>query len=145
MFGFVQAVGLWAGNKSAQAAAGRARLAYALCAEGKEDDELGLSLLDESIPEQAVVCRRLNTARQERDTRRKHLKWMKQGLAVAAILLFWVVGGAQIWINKERLEANRQRQVAKDNANQAQRSQKAARTSAQEARRQSARANTRQT
>ncbi|MBN79462.1 MAG: hypothetical protein CMJ70_04920 [Planctomycetaceae bacterium] len=135
VFGFSQAVELWDGNEFAQTAAGRARLAYALCAEGKEDFELGLSLLDATVPEQGEVIGRLTAARQERDTRLNRLKWMKQGLAVAAILLFLVVGGAAVWINNERLEANRQRQLASENAEESQRNQQIAEENARLAQR----------
>ena len=118
----------------------RASLAYALCAEGKEDYELGLSLLDESIPEQGVVIGRLTAARQERDTHRNRLKWMKQGLVAAGILLFLVVGGAAFWINNARLEANRQRQLASDKAEESQRNQQFAEQNAQLAERNAQRA-----
>jgi len=52
VFGFGQAVELWTGNTTAAEGIERSRQAYALCAERKEDYELGLSLLDESVPEQ---------------------------------------------------------------------------------------------
>ena len=112
LFGFRQAVELWSGNTAAAAGIERSRQSYALCAEQKEDYELGLSLLDESIDDQGEVVERLTAARDERNARQGRLKRMKQGLVVAAILMLAVVTGAAIWINQERIEAENQRVAA---------------------------------
>ena len=114
MIGFEEAVTLWAGNATAKEGIERSRQAYALRAEQNEDYELGLSLLDESVPEQQAMAQRLTIARDERNARQGRLKRMKQGLAVTAGLIFVIVGSAAFWINKERVEANRQRQIAED-------------------------------
>ncbi|MEO2033683.1 MAG: serine/threonine-protein kinase, partial [Planctomycetaceae bacterium] len=115
VFGFRQAVELWAGNASAVEGLERSRQAYALCAERKDDFELGLSLLDESVPGQRDVIGRLTAARDERNARQGRLRRLKQGLAAAAVLIFVIVGGAAFWINNERVEANRQRVIAEQN------------------------------
>ena len=112
VFGFGQAVELWAGNKAAAEGIERSRQSYALCAEQKEDYELSLSLLDDSNAEQREVIGRLTAARDERNARQGRLKRMKQGLLAAAILMLAVVTGAAFWINQERIEADQQRIVA---------------------------------
>ena len=112
VFGFGQAVELWADNKSAAEGIERSCQAYALCAERKEDYELGLSLLDESNAEQREVIDRLSAARDERNARQGRLKRMKQGLIAAALLVLTVVTWAAFWINQERIEANTQRGIA---------------------------------
>ena len=112
LFGFRQAVELWAGNTTAATGIERARQSYALCAEGKEDYELSLSLLDDSDTEQGEMIARLTAARDERNARQGRLKRMKQGLLAASILMLAVVTGAAFWINQERIEADQQRIVA---------------------------------
>jgi formylglycine-generating enzyme required for sulfatase activity/serine/threonine protein kinase/tetratricopeptide (TPR) repeat protein len=120
MIGFEEAVTLWSGNQAAQNGIERARQVYALCAERKEDYELGLSLLDESVPEQRDAIQRLTAARDERNARRGRLRRLKQGLLAAAALIFVILGGAALWINNERVEANRQRELAQTNEQRAQ-------------------------
>ena len=110
--GFSQAVALWEGNQTAAKGIQRARQAYALCAERKEDFELGLSLLNESIPGQQEIIQRLTAARDERNARQGRLRRMKHGLVVAAVLIFATVFGAAFWINQERIEADKQRHIA---------------------------------
>ena len=112
VFGFGQAVTLWDGNEPAKEAAERARLAYAKCAEAKEDFELGLSLLEQSRSEHPDLVQRLTAARNERDSRQARLRRMKRGLLAGAALVFAVVSGAAFWINQERIEVNRQRGIA---------------------------------
>ena len=85
VFGFSQALTLWAGNESAKEGIDRARQAYALCEERKDDFELGLSLLDETVPGQRDVIGRLTTARDERNARRGRLRRLKQGLVAAGV------------------------------------------------------------
>mgnify|MGYP003949072935 CR=1 FL=1 len=114
VFGFRQAVELWAGNTAAAEGIERSSQSYALCAEQKEDYELSLSLLDESNTEQREVIGRLTAARDERNARQGRLKRMKQGLAAAALLMLAVVTGAAFWINRERIEADQQRIAAND-------------------------------
>jgi hypothetical protein len=113
-------VELWPGNATAAEGIERSRQEYALCAEQKEDYELGLSLLDESNTEQREVIQRLTAARDERNARQGRLKRMKQGLVVAAGVIFVIVGGAAFWINQERIEANRQREIAQTSEQNAQ-------------------------
>jgi WD40 repeat protein len=110
--GFSQAVTLWEGNQTAAEGIQRAQQAYALCAERKEDFELGLSLLNESIPDQQQIIQRLTAARDERNARLGRLRRLKHGLMVAAVLIFVVVFGAAFWINQERLETDKQRRIA---------------------------------
>jgi serine/threonine protein kinase len=112
MVGFEEAVTLWGGNKVAQEGIERARQAYALCAERKEDYELGLSLLDESVSQHGDAIQRLIAARDERNARQGRLRRLKQGLSLAAVLIVVIVGIAAWWINDARLEAERQEQVA---------------------------------
>ncbi|MEE3368940.1 MAG: protein kinase [Planctomycetota bacterium] len=112
VFGFSQAVTLWEGNQTAAQGVQRARQAYALCAERKEDFELGLSLLSESIPNQQAIIQRLTAARDDRHAHLARMRRLKQGLVFAATLIFAIVFGAAFWINQERIEADKQRHIA---------------------------------
>ncbi|HAA70659.1 MAG TPA: hypothetical protein DCE55_16090, partial [Planctomycetaceae bacterium] len=109
VFGFEEALKLWEDNTSAREGSVTARLDYALCAERQGDFELGLSLLDESVPEQRAVATRLSNARAERDSRQSRLRRMKQGLITAAGAIFVIVGAAALWINEARKETELQR------------------------------------
>jgi WD40 repeat protein/serine/threonine protein kinase len=112
MVGFEEAVTLWGGNQVAQKGIERARQAYALCAERKEDYELGLSLLEESVSQHGDAIQRLIAARDERNTRQGRLRRLKQGLSLAAVLIVVIVGNAAWWINDARLEAEKQKHIA---------------------------------
>ena len=114
-FGFSQALALWDGNPEAAKGVERARMAYALCAERKADFELGLSLLDPSVPEQQEVIQRLTAARDERNTRKGRLRRTKQGLAAAAVLIFVIVSVAAFLINQNNHIISQERQIAQAN------------------------------
>lgn len=108
LFGFQEAVAMWDGNRTARQGASRAALAYARCAQQREDYELGLSLLRDDQTEHRSLIRQLRQAQHERDQRIARLRAARRiGLALAAAI-FAIVTGAFFWI---RHEANRARQA----------------------------------
>lgn len=139
MFGFQEAVNLWPENEQAHAGHCAAKLAYARSAYAKGDFDLGASLLDRELPEQAALLQDIRAAQRERDARQRRLKTAKRVVAslVAAVLL--VVSVAFVAVNEQRKEAERQRQLAvaaKDREQQARQTAEHARTEAERAREQ---------
>jgi WD40 repeat protein/serine/threonine protein kinase len=102
VFGFEQALALWAGNSKAAATLKTAKGAYATSALAKGDFDLGLSLLDADDEGYADLRAQILAARAERDARQQRLKAAKRvGVAMAAAI-FLIVTGAAVWINRER-------------------------------------------
>ena len=136
VYGFREALELWDGNTKAKNGLANARLAYARCAQGKGDYDLGMSLLDTSPPEHAQLYRELQTAKAEVDARAKRLKTaMRVGQALVASIAV-IVTGAAFWINSERAEAVKQRGIALVNEKEAIRQEGIARNERDEADRQ---------
>ncbi|MDG2391857.1 MAG: hypothetical protein P8M30_21335, partial [Planctomycetaceae bacterium] len=104
MIGFEEAVTLWAGNESAKDGVERTRHAYALSAERKKDFELGLSLLDASIPDQEELVKRLTVSRDEQNTRLQHIRITKRVLLGAFGLL--VISSIFILDQRQRIAVN---------------------------------------
>jgi len=82
LFGFRESLTLWDENKAATAGVQRARLAYAECALKRQDFELGMSLLNESIPDEAPLYRQLQSGANASD-RRRRMVW----IAIASSIL----------------------------------------------------------
>ena len=120
VFGFEEALNLWAGNQAAQNGLQQSRLSYANCAETQGDYDLGLSLLDMKNPEHKQNIARLQQARQERDARQVRLKKMKRGLIGAAISVFLIVALASFWINEARIVADTNAKIAQQRSEQLQ-------------------------
>lgn len=94
VFGFEEALKLWAGNDSARDGLAVSRLAYAEAAHRKEDFDLGLSLLDEQQPIFTATAQRLRQGLNERNSRRRRLEVLRRVAAVLAIVI--VVGGGSL-------------------------------------------------
>jgi WD40 repeat protein/serine/threonine protein kinase len=105
MFGFQEAHELWTGNKRAAVGIAQAQLAYAESARRKGDFDLGLSLLDGTHPDHALLRRELLDAQQDRIARQKRLVFLKRAAVglVAAVLV--IVSGSAVWIRKEQKKA----------------------------------------
>ena len=112
MFGFQEALLLWDVNERARAGLQTAKLAYARSAYAKGDFDLGASLLDPNVAEQAELLREIQSAQQERDARQRRLKTAKRAVAALVALVFLVVSVAFFAVNEQRKEAERQRQLA---------------------------------
>ncbi len=112
MFGFQEAVALWDGNSAARIGLTDTQFAYAHCAYEKGDYDLGLSLLDEDVPDHADLRQHLLTAQREREARQQQLRMAKRIGAVTLVIFFTVISGAAYWINTERNAAI----VARDEA-----------------------------
>jgi len=112
VFGFQEAVLMWEENERARAGLQAAKLAYARSAYSKGDYDLGASLLDPQVAEQAELLRDIQAARQERDARQRRLKTAKRAVAALIALVLLVVSIAFFAVNEQRKEAERQRQLA---------------------------------
>lgn len=112
VFGFQEALLLWGANERARVGLQAARLAYARSGYAKGDFDLGASLLDPQVAEQAELLREIRTAQQERDARQRRLKTAKRAVAALVALVFLVVSVAFFLVNEQRKEAERQRQLA---------------------------------
>ena len=139
MFGFQEAINLWPENEQARTGHSAAKLAYARSAYGKGDFDLGASLLDGDVPEQAELLQQIRVAQRERDARQRRLKTAKRVVAALVALVFLVVSVAFYAVNEQRKEAERQRQravAAKELEHQARQTAEQAKTEAERAREQ---------
>lgn len=112
LFGFQEAHELWDGNIRAKEGILETTLAYGRRALEKGDYQMGLSLLDEGVPEHIPLLEELRAARREQDARQRRLKTAKRiGAALVATVLI-VVTGAAFFINNERNKAKRSEETA---------------------------------
>lgn len=113
LFAYQEAAALWDGNARAKTGVSEAALAYAQCAQSKEDFDLGLSLLDEEDPNHTKLILQLQHAQRERDQRNQRLRTARRvGVGLVAMILI-VVTGAFFWIRAEAEKARRAEAVAK--------------------------------
>lgn len=112
VFGFQEALLLWDVNERARVGLQTAKLAYARSAHAKGDFDLGASLLDPSVSEQAELLRDIRAAQQEREARQRRLKTAKRAVAALVAVVLLVVSIAFYAVNEQRKEAERQRQLA---------------------------------
>jgi len=125
MFGYQEAVKLWEGNDAARTGLAVARLAYAESALGKQDFDLGLTLIDAEDPAQRPVAERLRAGQAERNQRRRRLQLMyRTAIAMAAVIF---VGGSigMYLINREKETAQRETIAADEQRAAAIKAQKA--------------------
>ncbi|MDX1947210.1 MAG: protein kinase [Pirellulaceae bacterium] len=104
LFGFQEARELWSGNQRAPAGEVESRLAYAAAALGKNDFDLGISLLDPRHPAQTGLHRQLVAARRDRDTRQARLRGLRRIALGLAAAIFAVVTGGLFWIGRQYRE-----------------------------------------
>lgn len=130
LFGFEEAYALWDGNQRAKAGVSQAQFAYAESALRKGDFDLGLSLLDPSLPDHQVLRQKLQSEKQEREARKARIAAFKKTLVAVAVVFLVVVSGAAVWINHERSLAV----IARDDAITAQKQEEIAKRDAVKAR-----------
>jgi len=119
LFGFEESLALWNGNATAKTGASRARLAYAECANDKDDLELADSLLDRDLPEHAPLLRTIASKQEERAAHRRRLKRFRRIVAGLAIGIFVIVTTAFFLVREEHqkaVKAYRQEEIAKKDA-----------------------------
>jgi len=90
-FGYEEALDMWAGNAAARTGLLEARQRYAEAALGKQDFDLGLSLLDSANPKHQPLVAKLEAGRIERAGRERRLKIAYR--ATMALSLALVAGG----------------------------------------------------
>ena len=125
-----EALSLWNENAEAATGAFQASLSYANCAFERGDYDLALSLLESDQVESgaAVVASRqaILKAQAERDSRQQRLQQTKRILAGLALMTICGAIFAAAMINEARVEADKQRQIAVDEADVAEKAQKQA-------------------
>ena len=93
VFAYEEAYAMWDGNDAAIAGMIEAKFAYASVAESKGDFDLGMSLLDKTVPEQQEMYNRLKAAADERDARQARIEKMKKvGIGLVASILVIISG-----------------------------------------------------
>jgi WD40 repeat protein len=112
MFGYQEAIKHWEGNDAARAGLSAARLAYAENALGKEDFDLGLTLVDPTDPAQKRVAARLLAGQSERNQRRRRLKLMYR-TAIGLVAVIFIGGSIGLFaINQEKETAKTEKREA---------------------------------
>jgi WD40 repeat protein/serine/threonine protein kinase len=89
LFAYEEAQSMWSGNGAAAEGVVEAKFAYAAAAEAKGDYDLGMSLLDQKVPEQQEMYSRLKAAADEREARTAKIQRMKKigvGVAIAFVV-----------------------------------------------------------
>ncbi len=119
VFGFEEACSMWPGNHRAKDGAVEAKFSYAQCAQAKGDLDLGMSLLDVKIPAHKTLYDEMKLEVDAREARKAALARAKKIGIAAAIVFMAVISGAAVWIDAERREADKQRVIAEDNAEEA--------------------------
>jgi WD40 repeat protein/serine/threonine protein kinase len=105
---YEKALELWKDNHAAQAELPQAKLAYATCALGKGDFELGLSLAEKSNPAHRDVIARLTSAQAERASRQRRLTFFRRATVAASLVAIGFAG----WAEVQRQEAVKQTGIA---------------------------------
>ena len=100
LFGFRESLALWDENKMAAAGIQRAQLAYAQCALERQDYELGMSLLDENVPEEAPLYRQLQKGA-SLSNRRRRMVWI--AIASSILLLAALVATSMLNARTQRI------------------------------------------
>lgn len=112
VFAYEEAYAMWDGNDAAATGLVEAKFAYASVAEAKGDFDLGMSLLDKTVPEQQEMYARLKGAADEREARQARIEKMKKvGIGLVASILV-IVSGATYAVNEQRKEAVAQKRIA---------------------------------
>ena len=105
LHGFKEAQLLWRDNPAAMAGLPKAILAYATCADAKEDFDLAASLLDEKNATHRPLLANVNRKRADRNMRQKRLRTMKT-LAIGLVALVVAIGAlAFVMIRNDRNRA----------------------------------------
>ncbi len=119
LFSYENALLMWPENIQASAAKTEVNLDYAGAAFGNKDYDLAISLLDAGNDAHQALLSKVLTARQERHSRQKHLRWFKiASLTLVLVILILVTTGLLIVkVQKDRaVSAEKQMRVAKTKA-----------------------------
>lgn len=139
-FGYEEALNLWSNNRHAQQGLIDTKLAYAMCAQEKGDFDLGMSLLDVSLPEHKALYNELLDAKNTVLARERQLEEQKAARArmrrimtVGTVAALIMMSGLAGWAVLEREEAVRQELIATANAEEAKRQEGIAKENEQQA------------
>jgi hypothetical protein len=136
VFGFEEAHEMWSGNNAAKEGVVEAKFSYAQTAKRKGDLDLGMSLLDVTIPAHKQLYDELKFEVNEREARKAAVARYKKIGAVSAVVFMFVISGAAIWVNAARNEAIAQREIAVENEKEAKKQEGIAKENFAEAKRQ---------
>lgn len=115
LYAFQESYALWDGNHRAAMGISAAKLAYARCAHGKGDYDLGISLLDKTDPAHTRVLDELRASQKERDARQLRLKRAKRTIAVTVAAFFAVICIAMWYVWEAKKDADDNRDIAEAN------------------------------
>ena len=107
LFGFRQAVELWAENTAAKQGVVDAALAYGQCAFEKGDLDLAASLARDETPGHRQLAANVATARRVRNSRQQRLRLITRAVIGLAATIMIVLAGAFFWIRAEKERAVR--------------------------------------
>ncbi|MCE9605245.1 MAG: protein kinase [Planctomycetia bacterium] len=119
VFGFEEALALWAGNEHAAARRFDARLAYASCAYEKGDYDLAAGLLDRNIAAHAALAEKIEAANAEREARRVRLRRAKKAMFASIFALFAIGASAYYGIRAQRDRAMQAEEQARQDRDRA--------------------------
>ncbi|MHC4875469.1 MAG: protein kinase domain-containing protein [Planctomycetota bacterium] len=131
-FAYEEALALWSKNKRARDGLHETRYEYARCAQGKGDFDLGMSLLDVSIPQHKTLYDQLDQAKQTVLARERQLEEQKRRsarlakiirttVAVALAIVSALFGYAEV----QRQDAVKQKGIAETKQKEAEEAQEA--------------------
>lgn len=139
-FGYEEALNLWGNNRHAQKGLVDTKLAYALAAQAKGDFDLGMSLLDVSLPEHKSLYNELLDAKNTVLARERQLEEQKAARArmrrimtVGTVAALIMMSGLAGWAFIERDKAVKQELIATANAEEAKRQEGIAKENEQQA------------
>jgi hypothetical protein len=112
LYGFQESLSLWHANERARTLLAETQRDYATCALGKADLDLAASLLDPGNADQAELLERINTARAERDTRQRRLRYAKLAVAGLLVAIVATITIAYFRVRAARNDAVRQKDLA---------------------------------
>jgi len=139
LFGFQEALKLWEDNAAARSGVSQAAKAYAGCALGRGDFDLGISLLDNldrRDPERKKLQQRLQSGARDRDRQENFRRNAKRiGVALVATI-FVVITVSFFWVLRAEGIAQTQKEIAVQEKKEAERQKGIAEGQTKEAKRQ---------
>jgi len=133
IFGFRDAIDMWADNKTAKVGLENARFAYGQCAFDKGDYDLALQTLDRAVPREADVYEKAKKAKLALEQRDARFKTLTRAFVAAVSFLLLVAIGFAFYANTQRISADMQTKIAVgalDNAKAAAEAEKKAKETA---------------
>lgn len=106
LFGYEQALETWSGNTHAATGLNKTRIAYATCALGNSDFELGLGLLDPTKEDHQELHSQLEEGRKIRDAHKRRVKTLMRVSMVlmGVVIVGGTIGGSAIYIKSIEAE-----------------------------------------